>query len=111
MMSVALSTAVSRLIRGTSAALGASRNDLFLQHLVESGVIGLAGGVLGLLLAWLGLEAVKAMYGDWIRDLAVLDLNMVLLAIALAISSSILAGLYPTWRACQVQPSQQLKAQ
>ena len=96
---------------GVRQALGASRNDLFLQHLVESGVIGLAGGVLGLLLAWLGLEAVKAMYGDWIRDLAVLDLNMVLLAIALAISSSILAGLYPTWRACQVQPSQQLKAQ
>ena len=96
---------------GVRQALGASHNDLFLQHLVESGVIGLAGGVLGLLLAWLGLEAVKAMYGDWIRDLAVLDLNMVLLAIALAISSSILAGLYPTWRACQVQPSQQLKAQ
>jgi len=96
---------------GVRQALGASRNDLFLQHLVESGVIGLAGGVLGLLLAWLGLEAVKAMYGDWIRDLAVLDLNMVLLAIALAIGSSILAGLYPTWRACQVQPSQQLKAQ
>ncbi len=96
---------------GVRQALGASRNDLFLQHLVESGMIGLAGGVLGLLLAWLGLEAVKAMYGDWIRDLAVLDLNMVLLAIALAIGSSILAGLYPTWRACQVQPSQQLKAQ
>lgn len=96
---------------GVRQALGASRNDLFLQHLVESGVIGFAGGLLGLLLAWLGLEAVKAMYGDWIRDLAVLDLNMVLLAIGLAILSSVLAGLYPTWRACQVQPSQQLKAQ
>ncbi len=96
---------------GVRQALGASRRDLFLQHLVESGCIGLAGGLLGLVLAWLGLEAVKSMYGDWMAELAVLDLNMVLLAILLAIGSSILAGLYPTWRACQVQPSQQLKAQ
>ena len=96
---------------GVRQALGASRRDLFLQHLVESGCIGLVGGVLGLVLAWLGLEAVKSMYGDWMAELAVLDLNMVLLAILLAIGSSILAGLYPTWRACQVQPSQQLKAQ
>ena len=43
---------------GVRQALGASRRDLFLQHLVESGCIGLAGGVLGLALAWLGFEAV-----------------------------------------------------
>lgn len=96
---------------GVRQALGASRKDLFVQHLIESGLIGLAGGVLGLLLAFAGLEAVKSMYGDWIRDLARLDLTLVAMAIGLAVLSSILAGLYPTWRACQVQPSQQLKAQ
>ncbi len=96
---------------GVRQALGASRNDLFVQHLIEAGCIGLAGGLLGLLMAFLGLEAVKSMYGDWMEELAVLDLNMVLLAVGLAIVSSILAGLYPTWRACQVQPSQQLKSQ
>lgn len=96
---------------GVRQALGASRRDLFLQHLVESGLIGFAGGLLGLMLAWLGLQAIQTMYGDWMRDLATLDGTMVLLAIVLAIVSSILAGLYPTWRACQIQPSQQLKAQ
>lgn len=96
---------------GVRQALGASRRDLFIQHLVESGLIGLAGGLLGLVFAWLGLSAIKTMYGDWMRDLAHLDMNMILLAIGLAIVSSILAGLYPTWRACQIQPSQQLKAQ
>ncbi len=96
---------------GVRQALGASRNDLFVQHLIEAGCIGLAGGLLGLLMAFLGLEAVKSMYGDWMEELAVLDLNMVLLAVGLAIVSSILAGLYPTWRAGQVQPSQQLKSQ
>ena len=67
--------------------------------------------MLGLALSYLGLAAVRNLYGDWMRDLAVLDLNMVMLAMLLALVSSLLAGLYPTWRACQVQPSQQLKAQ
>jgi putative ABC transport system permease protein len=96
---------------GVRQALGASRNDLFIQHLIESGCIGLAGGLLGLILALLGLEAIKAMYGDWIRDLAQLDFTLVAMAIGLAIVSALLAGLYPTWRACQVQPSVQLKSQ
>jgi putative ABC transport system permease protein len=96
---------------GVRQALGASRNDLFIQHLIESGCIGLAGGLLGLVLAVLGLEAVKVMYGDWIRDLAQLDFTLVALAVGLAIVSALLAGLYPTWRACQVQPSVQLKSQ
>ncbi|MDF3126806.1 ABC transporter permease [Rheinheimera sp. 1928-s] len=96
---------------GVRQALGASRNDLFTQHLIESGCIGLAGGLLGLILALLGLEAIKVMYGDWIRDLAQLDLTLVAMAIGLAIVSALLAGLYPTWRACQVQPSVQLKSQ
>jgi putative ABC transport system permease protein len=96
---------------GVHQALGASRNDLFIQHLIESGCIGLAGGLLGLVLAILGLEAIKVMYGDWIRDLAQLDFTLVAMAIGLAIVSALLAGLYPTWRACQVQPSVQLKSQ
>jgi putative ABC transport system permease protein len=96
---------------GVRQALGASRNDLFIQHLIESGCIGLAGGLLGLVLAILGLEAIKVMYGDWMSDLAQLDLTLVAVAIGLAIVSALLAGLYPTWRACQVQPSVQLKSQ
>ena len=96
---------------GVRQALGASRNDLFIQHLIESGCIGLAGGLLGLILAVLGLEAIKIMYGDWIRDLAQLDFTLVAMAISLAVVSALLAGLYPTWRACQVQPSVQLKSQ
>ena len=96
---------------GVRQALGASRNDLFIQHLIESGSIGLAGGLLGLILALLGLEAIKVMYGDWIRDLAQLDFTLVAMAIGLAVLSALLAGLYPTWRACQVQPSVQLKSQ
>ncbi len=45
------------------------------------------------------------------KGLAQLDWAMVALALLLALLSSLLAGLYPTWRACSVQPAQQLKSQ
>jgi len=96
---------------GLRQALGASRRDLFAQYLTEAGCIGLAGGLLGLLLAWLGLQGVQLLYGDSMKGLAQLDWAMVALALLLALLSSLLAGLYPTWRACSVQPAQQLKSQ
>jgi len=96
---------------GLRQALGASRQDLFSQYLTEAGCIGIAGGLLGLIFAWLGLQGVQLLYGDEMKGLAELDLAMVGLAMLLALVSSLLAGLYPTWRACTVQPSQQLKSQ
>ena len=44
---------------GVRRALGASRRAIFAQCLVEAGTVGLAGGVLGLGLAMLGLWAVR----------------------------------------------------
>lgn len=96
---------------GLRQALGASRQHLFAQYLTEAGCIGIAGGLLGLLLAWLGLQGISLLYGDDMKGLAELDVAMVALAMLLALVSSLLAGLYPTWRACTVQPSQQLKSQ
>ncbi len=96
---------------GLRQALGASRQHLFAQYLTEAGCVGIAGGLLGLLLAWLGLQGISLLYGDDMKGLAELDVAMVALAMLLALVSSLLAGLYPTWRACTVQPSQQLKSQ
>jgi putative ABC transport system permease protein len=36
---------------------------------------------------------------------------MVMTTIALAVTAAVLAGLYPTWRACQIAPAAQLKTQ
>jgi putative ABC transport system permease protein len=95
---------------GLRRALGASRRQLFAQHLIESGVVGLSGGVIGLLLTLVGLWIVRLLYSDFAR-VATLDWPMVLATIALAIVASLLAGLYPTWRACRIVPALQLKTQ
>ncbi|MEP6483061.1 MAG: ABC transporter permease [Rudaea sp.] len=93
---------------GLRRALGASRRDVFTQFLVESGVVGLTGGILGLMLTGLGLVAVRALYEQY-KTVAQLDWSMVMMTVSLAILSAILAGVYPTWRACSVQPAAQLK--
>ena len=95
---------------GLRRALGASKPQLFMQHIIESGVIGVSGGLLGLVLTWLGLIAVRALY-EGFDNLARLDWVMVLTTVALSIVAAVLAGLYPTWRACQVAPAAQLKTQ
>jgi putative ABC transport system permease protein len=92
-------------------ALGASRSSLFVQHMIESGLIGLGGGVLGLGLTWLGLRGIEMLFGEFVENLVGLDWVMVLTAIGLAIVSALLAGLYPTWRACRIAPASQLKLQ
>jgi len=94
---------------GVRRALGASKRSIFVQLLVEAGMIGVAGGLLGLGLAWLGLFAVRHQPTDY-AELANLDLSMLAATFALAVVSSLLAGLLPAWRGCQVTPAIQLKS-
>ncbi len=94
---------------GVRRALGASRQQVFAQFLFESGAIGLAGGICGLVIAWFGLAGVRTLIPDAER-LAQLDPQLIAIAVLLSISASLLAGLFPTWRACQISPAAQLKS-
>ena len=99
---------------GLRRALGARRRDIVQQHLVEVVGIGLAGGVLGLLLSMLGLWGVRAMYAKGFGNLgsvAHLDWTMVWIALGLSALAGILAGLYPALRVGRVQPASYLKTQ
>jgi putative ABC transport system permease protein len=95
---------------GVRRALGATKRAIFVQYLVEAGVIGLAGGALGLCLALLGLWAVRQQPTDY-AELAHLNSTMLLTAVGLSLVASLIAGLLPAWRACQVAPAIQLKSQ
>jgi putative ABC transport system permease protein len=95
---------------GIRRALGASRREIFRQFLIESAVVGLAGGVLGLVLAF-GALALLSMQGSEVAVVAHMDLTMLAITFVMSVLAAILAGLLPTWRACQVTPALQLKSQ
>jgi len=95
---------------GVRRALGAPKREIFRQFLIEAGVVGVAGGAIGMVLSFGGLWLI-AQQSDSMKTVAHMSTSMLLATIALAIACSLLAGLLPTWRACQIRPAVQLKSQ
>lgn len=95
---------------GLRRALGARRAGIFAQHLAEAATIGVTGALVGLLLSWLGLAAIRALYSSY-QAVAVMSSYTILAALVLAICSSLLSGVLPAWQIALAQPSRYLKTQ
>ncbi|MBB6184120.1 putative ABC transport system permease protein [Oleiagrimonas soli] len=94
---------------GVRRAMGAIRRTIFAQYMVESAIVGIAGGVLGLAFAEFGLLVIRHQPAPY-AHLAYLDLPMFAATFAVALVASLIAGLLPAWRACAVVPAPQLKS-
>jgi putative ABC transport system permease protein len=84
------------------SALGAGRSRIVSQLLVEAGLIALLGGVVGIALAWVGIEAFSAAIIDiekpyWI-DVR-LDAPTLVFTLAITAFAAITAGTVPALRA------------
>jgi putative ABC transport system permease protein len=88
--------------------LGASRRDIRRQFLVESLLIGAAGGLIGLGLAFVGLASVRQL-GTAFTEIIRLDRTMLLATLMTSIASGLLAGLLPAWRASRIDPGLQIR--
>ena len=93
-------------------ALGASRLRLLRQTLVETLLLGLLGGTLGLVLARWALWGLLAVAPVSLPRLQNVRLDAAVLGFTLAISvlTGVLAGLLPAWRAAQTDPQGALQA-
>lgn len=91
-------------------ALGASRAQIFAQLLTEAAVVGLAGGVLGLIVAQLGLWLVRLQPYDHAK-LASMDLTMLLATFGISALCMLLAGCLPALRVSRIPPAQHLRSQ
>ena len=95
---------------GLRRALGASRLAIFAQYIVESALLGLGGGVLGMGVSFVILSWIHSiMPADTTLDFSI-TAEMYVVAFAMALLSGIAAGLYPAWRVCATPPAQHLKA-
>ena len=93
-------------------ALGASRGRLLRQTLVETLLLGLLGGTLGVVLAHWALWGLLAIAPVSLPRLHNIRLDGAVLGFTLAISvlAGVLAGLLPAWRAAQANPQDVLQA-
>ena len=92
-------------------AIGASRARVIRQLLVESGLLGLAGGAVGVVLAWWGIRAIARLSPRWMPRMAEVGVNPVVLLFALLVSigTALLFGLLPAMQASRPDLNDSLK--
>ena len=93
------------------SALGASRTGLVRLFILESTVLGLAAGALGLLLAAWMISAAPKLAGANIPLEPNLSLNwpVFVFALALSLGTGLAMGLYPAWQSSRTQLAHTLK--
>ena len=93
------------------AALGAGRKHLIRQLLTESLIVGVAGGVLGLLVAsWLVVLLVKVMPSGLPRtDDIHLDATVMLVTMIASLATGVLFGILPALQASRTQAAHVIK--
>ena len=92
-------------------ALGATRATILRQSLVESLLISISGGLLGLALAWVAVRVGVGFLPETLPRVNSIGLNwqVVAFAIGLAVLTGVLCGLVPAWAAVRTGVNEALK--
>lgn len=85
---------------GLRKALGATRKQILLQFLIESALLCVVGGILGLLLA-MGVARLISLLLEMTMTVTI---GYILLAVGVSSIIGIVAGLYPAWKAARLDP-------
>ncbi|MGE5375337.1 MAG: ABC transporter permease, partial [Bacteroidota bacterium] len=90
---------------GLRKAVGATRNQILVQFLIETVTLSLLGGIIGILLG-VGIASVFSATG---LISSVVTANSILLAFIFALMIGVFFGLYPAFRAANLHPMEALR--
>lgn len=90
---------------GIRKAVGAMKRDILAQFLLESVLLSVLGGFLGIVLGWL----VSRVASNLMDFETVVDSGTVLMATGFATAVGLIFGIYPAWRAADLRPIEALR--
>ena len=91
---------------GIQKALGAKNSFILWQFLFEAMFLSLIGGVLGILLVWVGVQILNASSTDFSIQLT---LNNILTGLLISSVIGMVAGLLPAWKAAKLNPVEAIR--
>lgn len=92
---------------GLRKAMGARKRDVLSQFLVESSLLSLGGGLIGIMLGF----GIAILVGRLISIDAVITVEVVLLATLFSAAIGLFFGLYPANRAASLEPVEALRSE
>jgi putative ABC transport system permease protein len=91
---------------GIRKAVGALRRDILIQFLIESLLLSVLGGMIGIALGFTAAQVI----GNLSADLTpVVDLGTVAMSFSFAAAVGLIFGIYPAWRAARLRPIEALR--
>lgn len=87
-------------IIGIQKALGAKKYFILLQFLFESVMLSVAGGIIGLLIVFIGASVVT-MSGDFTVSLT---MDNIVLGIGISSAIGLISGIFPAWQGARMDP-------
>jgi len=109
-MNIMLTTVTERTHEiGLRKAIGAKRRDILLQFLVESMVLSLVGGLIGVAFGWGAARLMGQVQFGGSTITPVVGLDSVLLATLFSMAVGLFFGIYPATRASRLQPVEALR--
>jgi len=109
-MNIMLTTVTERTREiGLRKAVGARRSDILQQFLVESMVLSVIGGIVGVIFGWLVATLLGRVQLGGSAITPIVTLNSVLLATFFSMAVGLFFGIYPANRAAKLEPVEALR--